>query len=114
MKFVTKKIHAYLDYPVAAALMLAPFVLGLGSANPLAWQLSLATGIAALVLTVLTDHQLGIVRVIPYRIHLLVDLVVGLTFTAAPFLLSFTGMDALYYWINGGAVLVVVGLHKPE
>lgn len=114
MKFVTKKMHAYLDYPVALALMGLPFVLGLGTSNPFALQLSVVTGIAALILTILTDHQFGLYRVIPYKVHLAVDAAVGLVFVTAPFLFSFEGIDALYYWINGGAVLTVVSLHKPE
>lgn len=113
MKFVTQQIHAYLDYPVAAALMGLPFLLGLGTSNPFALQLSVATGIAALILTILTNHELGLIKVIPYKIHLLVDLVVGITFVVAPFIFSFQGIDAIYYWANGGAVLVVVSLHKP-
>lgn len=114
MKFVTKRIHAFLDYPVAIALMVLPFLLGLGSSNPLALQLSVAVGVAALVLTLLTDHHLGVFRVIPYRYHLLVDFLVAIVFILAPFALSFKGLDGYYYWINGAAVLVVVSLHKPE
>ncbi|WP_339815751.1 hypothetical protein [uncultured Imperialibacter sp.] len=114
MKFVTKRIHAYLDYPVAVALMALPFVLGLGGSNAFALQLSVATGVAAFVLTVLTDHHLGIVRVIPYRIHLIVDGLVGVVFTLAPFIFSFKGLDTYYYLVNGLAVLTVVSLHKPE
>ncbi|GAA4274805.1 hypothetical protein U6A24_11825 [Aquimarina gracilis] len=114
MKFVTKKIHAYLDYPVAIALIILPFLLGLGSSNPIALQLSVATGIAAFVLTLLTDHQLGVYKVISYQFHLVVDLLVAVVFIAAPFIFSFKGIDAYYYWINGAAVLIVVSLHKPE
>ncbi|MEQ8362868.1 MAG: hypothetical protein RH948_08365 [Cyclobacteriaceae bacterium] len=114
MKFITKEIHAYLDYPVAIALMTLPFMLGLGSSNPLALQLSVAVGIAALILTLLTDHHLGVYRVIPYKGHLLVDFIVGLTFVSAPFIFAFSGIDALYYWINGGTVLTVVSLHKSK
>ncbi|KIC20311.1 hypothetical protein RA23_21815, partial [Leisingera sp. ANG-S3] len=51
-RFVTRTIHAYLDYPVAIALMGLPFLLGLGESNPLALWLSVATGIAAFALTV--------------------------------------------------------------
>ena len=114
MKFVTKRIHAFLDYPVALTLIALPFLLGLGNSNPLALQLSVAVGIAALLLTVLTDHHLGVFRVIPYKFHLLVDFLVALVFIAAPFVLGFEGMDAYYYWINGLAVLIVVSLLKPE
>ncbi|HNP19613.1 MAG TPA: hypothetical protein PKL31_14345 [Fulvivirga sp.] len=114
MKFVTKQMHAYLDYPVAIALMALPFLLGLGTSNPLALQLSVATGIAAFILTLLTDHQLGVYKIIPYKVHLIVDGLVGVVFVIAPFALSFEGLDAYFYWINGAAVLTVVSLHKPE
>ena len=114
MRFVTKEIHAYLDYPVAIALIALPFILGLGASSPMALYLSVATGIAAFGLTVLTDHQLGLIRVLPYSFHLLVDGLVGVTFLAAPFILGFQGIDAIYYWANGAAVVIVVGLHKAE
>lgn len=114
MKFITKRIHAFLDYPVAIALIVLPFLLGLGSENPLALQLSVATGIAAFTLTLLTDHHLGVFRVVSYRIHLIVDFLVAIVFILAPFIFSFEGIDAYYYWINGAAVLTVVSLHKAE
>ena len=114
LRFVTKSIHAYLDYPVAVALMGLPFVLALGNSHPLAFWLSVATGAAAFLLTVLTDHETGIVRVLPYSFHLAVDFAVGVVFFAAPFALGFSGLDAWYYWANAAAVLTVVSLHKPE
>ena len=113
-RFITKNIHALLDYPVAVVLMAAPFLLGLGDSHPLALWLSVGTGVAAFVLTILTDHMLGVVRVLPYKFHLTVDAAVGVTFVLAPFVLGFAGLDALFYLANGAAVLSVVGLHKPE
>ncbi|MEM7444927.1 MAG: hypothetical protein AAF414_16520 [Pseudomonadota bacterium] len=114
IRFVTKQMHAFLDYPVAAALMGLPFVLGLGQANPMAFWLSFTVGVAALLLTLLTDHRLGVFRVLPYAFHLAVDGAVGFVFLIAPFFFGFTGIDAWYYWALGAAVMVVVGLHKPE
>lgn len=114
MKFVTKRIHAFLDYPVAVALIVLPFILGLGTSNPLALYLSVATGVAALILTLLTDHHLGVIRIVSYKAHLIVDFLVAIVFLLAPFALSFEGLDAYYYWVNGAAVFTVVSLHKAE
>ncbi len=114
VRFVNRTIHAYLDYPVAFALMGLPFVLGLGQSNPMALWLSVVTGIAAFVLTGLTDHHLGIWRVLPYKFHLAVDLLVGVVFLAAPSLFGFSGLDAIYYWLNGAAVVAVISLSTPE
>ncbi len=107
IRFVTRTIHAYIDYPVAASLIGAPFLLGLGQTNPLALWLSVVTGVAALLLTLLTDHETGLLRVLPYAFHVWVDRLVGVAFVAAPFLLSFTGLDAIYYLANGVTVLLV-------
>lgn len=107
MRFVTRKVHAFIDYPVALSLIAMPFLLGLGATNKLALWLSVVTGCAAFALTVLTNHETGIIKVLPYSFHVLVDRIVGLTFVAAPFVLGFTGIDAIYYWVNAAAVLLV-------
>lgn len=114
IRFVTKRMHALLDYPVAMVLVLAPFLLGLGTSHPLALWLSVGTGVAAFVLTLLTDHHLGVIRVLPYGFHLAADFAVGILFLAAPTILGFAGLDAWFYWVNGAAVATVVSLHNPE
>ena len=115
IRFVTKNLHALIDYPVAFSLIATPFLLGLGQSNAPALWLSVATGVAALLLTVLTDHQTGLIRVLPYWVHLAVDRAVGVVFVAAPFVLGFQGLDAIYYWANGLTVLLVTFvLNAPE
>jgi hypothetical protein len=114
-RFITKKIHAYfIDYPVAAAVIGLPFILGLGASNPLALWLSVGAGVAALLLPIFTDHHTGVFHVIPYRVHLAVDFCVGALFLVAPMLFGFTGIDAIYYWANSVAVFTAVSMSKPE
>ncbi len=108
IRFVTRKVHAFIDYPVAFSLIATPFVIGLN--NPIALWLSVGTGIAALLLTLLTDHETGVIRVLPYSFHLTVDRLVGVTFLAAPFVLGFAGIDAVYYWVNAAAVIAATFL----
>ncbi|MFM9942754.1 MAG: hypothetical protein ACKVP7_25030 [Hyphomicrobiaceae bacterium] len=114
-RFITPHIHAYIDYPVAIALIGLPFALGLGTSNPLALWLSVIIGVAAFVLTLLTDHHLGVFRVLPYWFHLTVDRLVGITFLVAPIVLGFKGLDAAFYLANAAAVLAVTFLlNKTE
>lgn len=77
--------------------------------------LSVTTGIVALILTVLTNHETGLIKVIPYWFHLSVDRIVGIAFAVAPFIFGFKGLDAGYYWVNAAAVLAVTFLfNAPE
>jgi hypothetical protein len=114
MRFITPSIHARLDYPVALALMALPVLLGLGGSNPLALTISPLVGLAAFLLTVFTDHELGVFRVLPYKLHLAVDLTVGVLFLVLPFALGFHGLDAAFYLLNGAAVVAVIALSSPE
>lgn len=115
-RFITKSIHAYfIDYPVAIVLMAAPLVLKLGQSGPVALWLSVATGVAALLLAALTDHPTGLVPVIPYWLHLWVDRAVGVVFIIAPFAFRFNGLDAWYYWVLAAAVLLTTSVfNAPE
>ena len=88
-RFITKSIHAYLiDYPIAIVLIAAPFVLKLGQSGPVAMWLSVVVGVAALLLAALTDHPTGLVRIIPYWLHLWVDRAVGLSVCHRPICLQ--------------------------
>src|SRR6201990_2356107 len=115
-RFITKSIHAYLiDYPVAILLIAAPFVLKLGQSGPVAMWLSVVVGVAALLLAALTDHPTGIVRIIPYWLHLWVDRAVGGGFVIAPFAFGFFGLDAWAHRVLAAAVFLTTSvLNAPE
>jgi len=115
-RFITKSIHAYLiDYPVAMILIAAPFALKLGQSGPIAMWLSVVVGVAALLLAALTDHPTGLIRIIPYWLHLWIDRAVGVVFVIAPFAFKFAGLDAWYYWILAAAVLLTTSVfNAPE
>jgi len=114
VRIISRRLHAYLDYPVAIALMVLPFVLGIGMENAVAFGLSVGTGLAALVLTALTDHETGLLPVLPYVVHLSIDGIVGAVFIATPLVLGLTGLDAVYFLVIGATILSVVAGHKTD
>lgn len=107
----SQKFHAYIDYPVAAGLIVMPIVFGF---TGIAFWLSVATGVAAFILTALTNHETGLIKVLPYKLHLAVDAMVGVVFVIAAFTLGLTGLPMAYFLVLGLVVLAVVGLHRPE
>ncbi len=72
------------------------------------------TGVATFLLTLLTDHHLGVFRVLPYDLHLTVDGIVGAVFVSVPLALGFSGIEVWYYVALCLTVLAVVGMHKGE
>src|SRR5262249_10409552 len=102
-------------YPFAIVLIAAPFVLKLAQSEPVAMWLWVGVGVAALLLPALTDHPTGLVRSIPYWLHLWVDRAVGSVFVIAPFAFKFAGLDAWYYWVLAAGVLLSTSVfNAPE
>lgn len=70
VRFIPTRVHGVLDYIVSALVALLPFVFGSGGA--LRWPF-FALGAFGAGYSLLTDYELGAVRLIPVRTHLLLD-----------------------------------------
>jgi predicted cobalt transporter CbtA len=72
MKIIPRKMHGLLDYLVGVVLIAAPWLFGFADDGP-ATYIPVALGAGALVYSILTNYEFGVVRLIPFRVHLLLD-----------------------------------------
>ena len=72
MPIIPTRVHAVLDYIVSAFVAALPFLFGVE--EPLRWGF-VALGLFGAVYSLLTDYELGAVRVLPMRTHLALDIV---------------------------------------
>ncbi len=102
-KPITSRIHGILDYVVVVLFAVAPTLFGLtGLAATFAYLLA---GVH-LLMTVLTDFPLGMARVVPFRLHGMVELAVGLVLILLAFVL-FEGTGRMFYASMGAVILLV-------
>ncbi|HVW13139.1 MAG TPA: hypothetical protein VHB54_04935 [Mucilaginibacter sp.] len=115
LRFISPAVHGLVDYAAAVALITGPFLLKLGGSSPAAVRLSVITGFAVILVSSLTDYRYSLLRLIPFSVHLAIDLTVATAFIAIPFIFGFTGLDAAYYWINAAVVYLAVAFtaEKP-
>lgn len=99
-------IHGYLDYFTVAVFLLAPSLFGLSG---LAGGLAYALALIHLAMTLVTDFPLSVAKLVPFRIHGLVEKIVGPVLLLAPFILGFEGAARVFYFLIG-ATIIVVGL----
>jgi hypothetical protein len=90
MRIIPTRIHGMLDYLVGLVLILAPFLLGFAHGGA-AQYVPQAVGLATIGLALVTDYELGVARIVPMSIHLMVDLAAGVLLLISPWLFGFAG-----------------------
>jgi hypothetical protein len=81
---IDSTLHGVTDYSVGTTLMTVfPSLLGI-SDTPAGTQIRVAGAVHAGYST-LTDYPLGVVKVIPYKVHLALDAIGALALAATPF-----------------------------
>src|SRR4051794_38533908 len=102
MRIIETKVHGYLDYLMALALIMAPwlFDFDLGGAET---YIPVVLGAGMIVYSLLTDYELGVSRQISMRMHLTIDLIAGAFLAVSPWLFNFDEYIYLPHLILGVA-----------
>jgi hypothetical protein len=85
---LSTRVHGYLDYLVGALLIAAPWILGFARGGAESWVF-VAAGAAALLYSLFTDYELGLVRRIQMPVHLWLDGISGILLAVSPWLFAF-------------------------
>jgi hypothetical protein len=106
MRILDARIHGVLDLVTVGFLLVGPLLFGLGGA-PAAIAYSLA--VIHLMMTLLTRFPMGIWKTIPFVVHGIVELVVGIFLMILPTLAGYApGSPARRFYMITGAVILVV------
>jgi hypothetical protein len=102
-------VHGLLDYLLAALLIAAPFLITFD--EDAATALSIAMGVAVLLLGAFTAWTTGIVKSIPPVAHAMLDYGVAALLIAMPFLLGFSGDGtASAFFVLSGVVILLLAV----
>jgi hypothetical protein len=109
-------VHGVLDYLIAAVLIAAPFLLSFE--EDAATAISIAAGVAVLMLGAFTAWTTGIVKSIPPVAHAMLDYGLAALLIAMPFLAGFSddGTASAFFVIVGvvGLVLTIATRFTPD
>ena len=112
---LSRRQHGFTDYSYVPALVAAPTLAGFTD-NPSAVALTRVAAAVITLSTVLTRAEWGVLRVMPYRAHLAIDVANGLFAAAAPWLFGFADdTRARNTFLAAGVVGVLAGtLSRPD
>src|SRR5260221_9625184 len=107
MKVISDTTHGILDYLTVAIFALAPSILGL---TGFAALVSYALAVIHLAMTLLTNMPLGVIKIIPMRLHGLVEVIVGPILVVAALVLPTILGDRREFFLVMGLVILGVWL----
>jgi hypothetical protein len=105
MKFISPRIHGIIDFLVVLFLIISPLVFKMVSFVAI---FTYALAIIHLVLTLLTDFSAGVLKIIPFPLHGVIELIVGiaLIILANKLFKDTGGPGQVFYTCFGAAVLL--------
>lgn len=69
MRFIKTKIHGVVDFLIGIVLIVSPWIVGIAMNGIDTW-LPVILGVNAIVYSMLTDYEMGAIKLIPMRIHI--------------------------------------------
>lgn len=106
MKIISPKVHAVLDYLTVVFLLASPSLFNMES--PLSTFTYALAGIHFL-LTILTSFPLGLIKVIPFRIHGLIEVAVALVLAGVAFWFkNNNNLTGFYFYLVLAAIIMIV------
>ena len=77
MRLIPTRLHGMLDYLVGALLIAAPWLFDFYYGGPEMW-VPVVLGAGAILYSMFTNYELGLVRLIPMPVHLMLDIGSGI------------------------------------
>jgi hypothetical protein len=106
MRITSGKVHAALDYVTVIVFALAPSVIGLSGAASI---ISYALAVVHLAMTVVTNMPFSLLKLVPLKLHALVEAIVGPVLVIGGLFSPFS-LPARMFFIAMGAIIVAVWL----
>jgi hypothetical protein len=104
MKIISSEAHAALDYLTVGIFALAPTVIGLTDISAV---ISYVLAVVHLSMTLMTDMPFSPVKIVPIRLHALVELVVGPVLVIGGLLLELPTQARIFFVAMGVIIFAV-------
>ncbi len=104
---INTRVHGIIDYLTGLLLIVAPYLFGFATGGIEQWLPQLL-GAMILVMSLLTQYELSIAKIIPLPVHLGIDLLGGALLAVSPWLFGFADVIWWPHLVVGVMEILVV------
>ncbi len=112
---MTTRVHGLLDYMMGIFLLLTPLLFSFPGGAPT--TILFSVGILIVLLTLTTNYERGIVKIIPMNLHLAIDILTGLFLVISPWIFGFSDILIWPFVLLGTIEIIIAVLtlgHPPK
>lgn len=113
MKIISTKAHGFIDYFYGIALLLSPWIWDY-NATGLESLIPILLGVSIISISLMTDYEKSLLRLISMKNHLLIDFLSGIFLAISPWLFEFKDIVYLPHLIFGITAIIVAILTKTK
>ena len=89
MRILPTRVHGMIDYVFGLILLVGPYLLGFANGGA-AQYVPQVLGLAIIGMSLITDYELSLARLVPMPVHLGIDMLGGVLLLASPWLFGFS------------------------
>ena len=117
MKIIPTFVHGISDYLGGILLLVAPNLLGFADLGGAAVWVPRILGVIVLLQSIMTNYEVGLVKLLPMKMHLMNDYVAGLVLAASPWIFGFADQPSnawMPHVILGIVIFILTLLTDPQ
>lgn len=105
---LNSRTHGAIDYLVVLFLLLSPTLFGM---NEITATFTYVLAVIHLLLTITTKFEFGLIKIIPFKIHGIIELIVAIALIAVAFYLgNLEGETSRNFYLAFGVVVFITWL----
>jgi hypothetical protein len=104
-------MHGVMDYIFGVLLMASPWIFGFAN-QPVDTRIAVIFGAAAALYSMMTNYELGVIRMLPFSLHLALDALSGFALLFAWVHFASWGVPGIVFAVFGAIELAVVVLTR--
>ena len=106
IKFINPSLHGILDYLVDITLIGVSVIFNFTEISNSAFWVSIGIGLSNFLNSLFTVYSRSVIKLIPLKILLLFDFIVGLVLLIMAFILPIEGLVKLFYMVMGVGIIL--------
>lgn len=111
MRFLSTIAHGIIDYLIGILLLISPWIFEYYT-NGIEGIITIIIGIFSLSLSLMTNYEMSILKIIPMKGHLSIDLIFGISLALSPWIFGFAKLVYLPHLILGLCLIITSLISK--